>query len=113
MRTTHYTPLAPTCPHGERTDRTTSEGTPLCPLCRITEARRPVIDPDMPDWAALAAGDDTMEDDGEDDTPAPVVEPPADSTAILIRSLFGPDSGNRIQAMLERWTERQPEGILF
>ena len=35
MRTTHYTPLAP-CPHGERTDRTTSAGTPLCPLCRVS-----------------------------------------------------------------------------
>ena len=69
MRTTHYTPLAP-CPHGERTDRTTSAGTPLCALCRIEDARRPVIDPDMPDWAALAAGDDTDDDDERSCPPA-------------------------------------------
>ena len=110
MRTTHYTPLAP-CPHGERTDRTTSAGTPLCPLCRIEDARRPVIDPDMPDWMALAAGDDT---DDEDEPPAEDLEEAApDTEAVLIGSLFGPESGNRIQAMLQRWTERQPEGILF
>ena len=109
MRTTHYTPLAP-CPHGERTDRTTSAGTPLCPLCRISEAGRPTIDPDMPDWAALAAGDDTLDDDEPID-PAP--EPAEDTTDITFGELFGPESGNRIQAMLQRWTERQPEGILF
>lgn len=110
MRTTHYTPLAP-CPHGERTDRTTSAGTPLCPLCRISEARRPTIDPDMPDWAALAAGDDTLDDDEE--LPAPSPEPAADTADITFEQLFGQESGNRIQAMLQRWTEREPEGILF
>jgi hypothetical protein len=109
MRTTHYTPLAP-CPHGERTDRTTSEGTPLCPLCRISEARQPVIDPNMPDWRALAAGDDT---DDEDTPAAPAVDPEPDTAAVLIGGLFGQESGNRFQAMLERWTERQPEGLLF
>jgi hypothetical protein len=110
MRTTHYTPLAP-CPHGERTDRTTSAGTPLCPLCRISEARRPTIDPDMPDWAALAAGDDTQDDD--EPLPAPEPPTPADTTGIMFGDLFGPESGNRIQAMLQRWTEREPERILF
>lgn len=109
MRTTHFTPLAP-CPHGERTDRTTSEGTPLCPLCRITEARRPLIDPDTPDWRALAAGDDTQDDD---ELRTPVVEPAADTGAILLGSLFGQDSGNRFEAMLQRWTEREPQGMLF
>lgn len=109
MRTTHYTPLAP-CPHGERTDRTTSAGTPLCPLCRISEARRPTIDPDMPDWAALAAGDDTLDDDEDMPAPDPESSPPAD---IMFEQLFGQESGNRIQAMLQRWTEREPEGILF
>jgi hypothetical protein len=108
MRTTHYTPLAP-CPHGERTDRTTSEGTPLCPLCRVAEARRTHLDPDMPDWMALAAGDDT---DDDEDTPTEP-EPTADTAALLIGGLFGEESGNRFQAMLERWTERQPEGMLF
>lgn len=112
MRTTHYTPLAPTCPHGERTDRTTSEGTPLCPLCRLEDARRPTIDPDMPDWAALAAGDDTLDEDDDEDTPA-TVEPPTDTAETLLGSLFGPDSGNRFEAMLQRWTERQPQGMLF
>jgi hypothetical protein len=110
MRTTHYTPLAP-CPHGERTDRTTSAGTPLCPLCRVAEARRSTIDPNMPDWAALAAGDDTQDDD--DELTAPDPEPAADTTDITFGQLFGQESGNRIQAMLQRWTEREPEGILF
>jgi hypothetical protein len=109
MRTTSYTPLAP-CPHGERTDRTTSEGTPLCPLCRHAEARRPTIDPDTPDWRALAAGDDTMD---EDELRAPVVEPQADDAALLLGDLFGADSSNRIEAMLQRWTAREPEGMLF
>lgn len=107
MRTTHVTPLAP-CPHGERTDRTTSEGTPLCPLCRHAEARRTTIDPDGPDWAALAAGDDT---DDDDELRAPVAETPSDPAALLLGDLFGRD--NRIEAMLQRWTEREPEGILF
>lgn len=107
MRTTHYTPLAP-CPHGERTDRTTTEGTPLCPLCRIADARRTHIDPDTPDWMALAAGDDTHEDD---EILAPVVEPPADTAAILLGSLLGRD--DRIETMLQRWTERDTQGILF
>lgn len=109
MRTTSYTPLAP-CPHGERTDRTTSEGTPLCPLCRHAEARRPTIDPDTPDWRALAAGDDTLD---EDELRAPVVEPPADDAALLLGDLLGADSSNRIEAMLQRWTAREPEGMLF
>lgn len=111
MRTT-YTPLAP-CPHGERTDRTTTEGTPLCPLCRISEARRPVIDPDGVDWAALAAGDDTQAD-VELRTPAPAApEPAPDTAAVLLGSLFRQNHGNRIEAMLQRWTEREPEGMLF
>lgn len=107
MRTTRYTPLAP-CPHGERTDKTTTEGTPLCALCRIREARRSTIDPNTPDWRALAAGDDTMD---EDELRTPVVEPPADTAAILLGDLFGRD--NRIETMLQRWTEREPQGILF
>jgi hypothetical protein len=108
MRTTHYAPLAP-CPHGERTDRTTSEGLPLCPLCRHAETRRPDIDPDAPDWAALAAGDDTL----DDDEPRPTAEPAVDTAAILLGSLFAQDAGNRIEAMLQRWTEAEPEGMLF
>lgn len=110
MRTTSHTPLAP-CPHGERTDRTTTEGTPLCPLCRITEARRPRIDPDTPDWMALAAGDDTYDED-ELRTPVVVdVEPVPDTAAILLGDLFGRD--DRIASMLQRWTTREPEGMLF
>jgi hypothetical protein len=108
MRTT-YTPLAP-CPHGERTDRTTREGTPLCPLCRRVEARRPDVDPDAPDWAALAAGDDTHDDVELRTPPAPVVP---DTPAILLGSLLRSSSGNRIETMLQRWTEREPEGMLF
>ena len=109
MRTTHVTPLAP-CPHGERTDRTTSEGTPLCPLCRHAEARRTTIDPDMPDWRALAAGDDT---DADDELRTPALEPQTDAAAPLLGDLFGTDSSNRIEAMLQRWTAREPERMLF
>jgi hypothetical protein len=109
MRTTHYAPLAP-CPHGERTDRTTTDGRPLCPLCRHAEPRRPTIDPNTPDWRALAAGDDTLDDD---ELRAPVVEPAPDTAAILLGSLFAQDAGNRIEAMLQRWTETEPEGMLF
>jgi hypothetical protein len=72
MRTTHVTPLAP-CPHGERTDRTT-----------------------------------TLDDD---EPRAPALEPTPDTAAILLGDLFGRD--NRIEAMLQRWTEREPEGMLF
>jgi hypothetical protein len=109
MRTTSYTPLAP-CPHGERTDRTTTDGRPLCPLCRITEARRSTIDPNTPDWRALAAGDDTYD---EDELRAPVVDvdQAPDTAAILLGDLFGRD--DRIASMLQRWTEREPEGMLF
>jgi hypothetical protein len=108
MRTTHMTPLAP-CPHGERTDRTTTDGRPLCPLCRHADARRPDIDPDAPDWAALAAGDDTL----DDDEPRPAGDPVPDTAAILLGSVFSQDSGNRIEAMLQRWTAAEPKGMLF
>lgn len=102
---THYTPLAP-CPHGERTDRTTSDGRPLCPLCRHAQ-HTPTIDPDTPDWAALAAGDDTLDDD---ELRADVDAVP-DTPALLLSGLLGQE--NRIEAMLQRWTDREPEGMLF
>lgn len=48
------------CPHGERTDRTTSLGEPICALCRIEAARlRDLPDPAI-DWQMLRAGDDTF-----------------------------------------------------
>lgn len=105
---TYTTPLAP-CPHGERTDRTTSDGRPLCALCRIHQARQTHTDPNTPDWAALAAGDDTQDEDILRTTD----EPPTDTGALLLGDLFGRDSGNRFEAMLQRWTEQQPERTLF
>lgn len=105
MRTTHYQPHA-TCPHGERTDRTTTDGRPLCPLCRHAQAR-PTIDPHLPDWAALAAGDDTH----ADDVPRTSTAPANDTAALLLGALF--DREDRIEAMLQRWTAREPEGMLF
>lgn len=103
---THYTPLAP-CPHGERTDRTTSDGRPLCALCRHAQ-HTVTIDPDMPDWRALAAGDDT---DDDDELRVPDAPPSPDLAAFVLGSLFAQE--NRIEAMLQRWTDREPEGMLF
>lgn len=105
---THYEPLAdiPRCDHGERTDRTTSEGTPLCALCRIAERQKIRIDPNRIDYAALAAADDTWDDD----------EPAPDSgghTEIVIAHLFAQNSGSRVSAMLDRWRDREPAGMLF
>lgn len=106
MRTITYTPLAP-CPHGERTDRTTTAGTPLCPLCRHAETQRTDVDPDGVDWAALAAGDDTH----TDDVPRTPVVQPAETASVILGSLFGRE--DRVEAMLSRWTAREPEGMLF
>lgn len=81
MRHTIYVPRAHECEHGERTDRTTSEGTPICPLCRATQARRTPVEP-LADWGLLSSGDDTWNDD--DDTDAAPSE-----LADLIRILEG------------------------
>lgn len=51
------------CPHGERTDRTTSTGEPLCPLCRNRARQTAEADAPQVDWQMLRAGDDTMDDD--------------------------------------------------
>lgn len=111
MRQTHYEPLTDNrCDHGERRDRTTSEGTPLCALCRHAARQRPTIDPNAPDYAALAANDDTW----ADDQPRTVaVIDPAQPSEVFLAHLFAPNSGRRVTAMLERWRDHEPAGMLF
>lgn len=108
MRQTHYEPLTDNrCEHGERRDRTTSEGTPLCALCRHAQRQRPHIDPDGIDYAALAANDDTWSDD------EPRTIAPAEHSEIVLAHLFARESGRRVTAMLDRWRDREPTGMLF
>lgn len=66
MRHTIPIPRAHECEHGERRDRTTSEGLPACALCRAAH-RAQTEAATLPDWAMLSAGDDTLTDDTPDD----------------------------------------------
>lgn len=66
MRHTIPIPRAHECEHGERRDRTTSEGLPACALCRAAHRARTEA-ATLPDWGMLSAGDDTLTDDTPDD----------------------------------------------
>lgn len=66
MRHTIPIPRAHECEHGERRDRTTSEGLPACALCRAAH-RAQTEAATLPDWGMLSAGDDTLTDDTPDD----------------------------------------------
>lgn len=66
MRHSIPIPRAHECEHGERRDRTTSEGLPACALCRAAH-RAQTEAATLPDWAMLSAGDDTLTDDTPDD----------------------------------------------
>ena len=66
MRHTIPIPRANECEHGERRDRTTSEGLPACALCRAAHRARTEA-ATLPDWGMLSAGDDTLTDDTPDD----------------------------------------------
>jgi hypothetical protein len=98
-------PDAHLCDHGVPKNLTTSEGTPRCALCRAAQRRHPVIDPDAPDVASLAAGDDLWDDEN--------ASPTGDDGALILSTLFARDSGHRVARMLDQWTEHQPAGILF
>lgn len=62
----------PTCEHGERRDLTTRDGYPVCALCRRAKKfaeryGRPITTPPpRTDARALAAHDDTLWDDDEE-----------------------------------------------
>lgn len=81
------------CPHGERTDRTTSLGEPICPLCRVKAARlRDLPDP-TPDWQMLRAADDTLID--RPDPRVSLADGFAASDAQILAVLFADDSRGR------------------
>jgi hypothetical protein len=85
-RTTHP------CPHGERTDRTTRDGEPICALCRADAARlRDLPDP-VPDWQTLRAADDTLTDT---DPRVSLADGYAASDAEILAVLFSDDTRGR------------------
>lgn len=91
MRHTIPIPRAHECEHGERKDRTTSEGLPACALCRATHRahQEAAI---LPDWGMLSAGDTTL----TDDTP----NTPDDIGDIVTILTDNPEALARVRAML-------------
>lgn len=88
------------CPHGERTDRTTSLGEPICALCRVEAARlRDRPDPVI-DWQMLRAADDTFT--GSDRDPrVSLSDGFSASDAEILATLFRADSrGERLREWL-------------
>lgn len=80
------------CPHGERTDRTTSLGEPICALCRVEAARlRDLPDP-TPDWQMLRAADDTLT---SADPRFSLADGFAASDAHILATLFADDARGR------------------
>lgn len=113
MRHAFYPPLAGNdCIHGERKDRTTSTGEPLCPLCRADQRRQPAIDPTAVDYASLAARDDLWDDDPEPRTGTAAAAPDL-SGAIILAALFTDDSGHRLTRLMHQWQHQPEQGILF
>lgn len=81
------------CPHGERTDRTTSLGEPICALCRVEAARlRDRPDPAI-DWQMLRAADDTFSSDR--DPRVSLADGFAASDAEILATLFSDDQRGR------------------
>jgi len=82
------------CPHGERTDRTTSLGEPICALCRVEAARlRDRPDP-TPDWQMLRAADDTFTSSDRDPRVS-LADGFAASDAEILATLFSDDPRGR------------------
>lgn len=80
------------CPHGERTDRTTRDGEPICALCRAEAARlRDLPDP-APDWQTIRAADDTLTRDDPRDS---LADGFAASDAEILAALFSDDPRGR------------------
>lgn len=80
------------CPHGERTDRTTSLGEPICALCRIEAARLRDLPAPTVDWQMLRAADDTL--DGSDPRVS-LSDGFAASDAEILAALFSDDPRGR------------------
>lgn len=74
-----------TCAHGERTDRTTTLGEPICALCRADHRRLLDMPLPMPDWQTVRAADDTLSDDHTDIT----------TDADILAALFADDAQGR------------------
>lgn len=91
MRHTIPIPRANECEHGERRDRTTSEGLPACALCRAAHRARTEA-ATLPDWGMLSAGDTTL----TDDTP----DTPDDIGDIVTILTDNPEALARVRAML-------------
>lgn len=88
----HATAIHAPCPHGERTDRTTSLGEPICALCRVEAARlRDLPDP-TPDWQTLRAADDTLT---STDPRVSLADGFAASDAEILSALFSDDARGR------------------
>lgn len=88
------------CPHGERTDRTTRDGEPICALCRVEAARlRDRPDPVI-DWQMLRAADDTFT--GSDRDPrVSLSDGFSAADAEILATLFRPDPrGERLREWL-------------
>lgn len=79
------------CPHGERTDRTTRLGEPICALCRADLARQRDLR-DLPDWQMLRAADDTLTDD---ERPPTLAEQYGAADREILAALFSDDSRGR------------------
>lgn len=109
-----HNPMPP-CPHGERQDRTTILGEPICALCR--NARRRYAD--RVDYQSIRAGDDLWDDDTTTDPLRPATErdtnnndaPANDGPALA--GLFTHESGRRIEAIARRHRRTQRDLVLF
>lgn len=80
------------CPHGERTDRTTRDGEPICALCRVEAARLRDLPAPSVDWQMLRAADDTLTDS---DPRVSLADGFAASDAQILAALFADDSRGR------------------
>jgi hypothetical protein len=80
------------CPHGERTDRTTRDGEPICALCRVEAARLRDLPAPAVDWQMLRAADDTFT---SSDPRVSLADGFAASDAEILAALFTDDARGR------------------
>lgn len=82
------------CRHGERTDRTTRLGEPICALCRCDAARIRAIPDPSPDWQMIRAADDTLTD-AEPHPRASLADEYGATDRQILETLFRDDSRGR------------------